>query len=70
MLVEQKKSEKYKGHTIKFQKQYKFVSNDFPASPFYIGFIDGREAVRGFTKAETFDAAKRVIDNGNGCKKW
>ena len=56
------KSEKYKGHLIQFRKKYKYVSKDYPASPYIIGYVNSKEFSRGFTKGEVFNNIKRRLN--------
>ena len=59
------KSERYKGRTIYFVKKYKYISRDYPSSPYVIAYLKGGvsplEIGRGFTKDEAFENAKRII---------
>ena len=55
------KSEKYSGVVIQFKKKYRFISNDFPSSPYVIAIIDGEEISRGFNKKEALINAKYYI---------
>lgn len=58
------KNEKYKGQLISFKKKYKYVSKDYPASPYYIGYIDGKEFARDFRKKDLLSSAKFRINQG------
>jgi hypothetical protein len=56
------KDEKYKGHTVSFERKHKYISKDFPASPYVIVYVDGTEIGRDHSKERAFQLAKIRID--------
>ena len=62
--MKKNESWQYKGKVIAIVKKFQYVSNDFPASPFYEVFIDGEYACMEFTKAEAVNTAKARVRGG------
>jgi len=55
------KSTTFKGSKITFKKKYKYVSKDFPSSPYIEAYINGKYYGTGFTKSALLKNIKRRI---------
>lgn len=56
------KHEIYLGTKIMFGKHYKYISPDYPATPFVKAYINNDVVGQGLTKAEAFQSAKNYIE--------
>jgi len=54
------------GKKVTFEKKYKYISKDFPASPYVVAKINGKEVLRGFTKSKLLEVFKRRINKKRG----